>query len=236
MYAWGYNGFGKTGHNSTATLYYSQPVQVYDGYPTNTIVYKQISVGYYCSAAIKSNGTLWTWGSDYGNAFGTAYFNRIGILGTNDVVDRSSPTQVGANTNWKQVSMGYTHACAVKTDGTLWTWGEMQNKTTLTGFRSSPVQIGTGTNWEFVSSGLTHTAAITQEGYMRTAGNNNVSQSGSSSAWVSNHTTLRGLGATTVSGYRALTGYLAKWKTVRASTNYSHAIKYSKDDDDDEYN
>jgi len=232
LWGWGYNGLGQIGQNSTSILYYSQPIQISAGYPTNTNVFKQISVGYYCVGGVKSDGTLWTWGADIGDGFGTSYFGRIGILGQNSIDDRSSPTQVGANTNWKMVSMSYSHAMAVKTDGTLWTWGENQHKNTFGGNpnigRSSPAQIGTGTSWKYVSAGKTHSAAITTDGYLRTCGNNNLSQAGSSQSWVTNHTTLRGLGAAVVP---AVTAYLAKWKTVRASFNYTHAIKYQLDRD-----
>jgi len=46
--------------------------------------------------ATQTNGTLWMWGN-----------NNFGGLGLNDVgyplTARSSPTQVGANTNWSQI-------------------------------------------------------------------------------------------------------------------------------------
>jgi len=49
-------------------------------------------------AAIKTDGTLWTWG-----------FNLFGQLGTNDRTDRSSPVQtVSGGTNWKSVAAGFT--------------------------------------------------------------------------------------------------------------------------------
>jgi hypothetical protein len=45
------------------------------------------------SSAIKTDGTLWTWGSNSG-----------GPLGLGDVISRSSPVQVGALTTWISVS------------------------------------------------------------------------------------------------------------------------------------
>ena len=62
------------------------------------------------AGAIKTDGTLWTWGA-----------NGDGILGLNDKTSRSSPTQIPGT--WSIVSSSYEMFGAIKTDGTLWTWG-----------------------------------------------------------------------------------------------------------------
>ncbi len=93
--------------------------------------------------AIKSNGTLWAWGS-----------NSNGQLGQNDIISRSSPVQVGTGTDWKYISCGSTHTLAIKTNGTLWSWGsnlfngELGQNDRIR--RSSPVQVGTNTDWKYV--------------------------------------------------------------------------------------
>jgi len=138
LWAWGNNGFGRLGTNDT--IFRSSPVQV--GSLTN---WAQVSGGGVHSAAIKVNGTLWTWG-------GTLY--NSGQLGLGDTINRSSPTQVGGLTNWKQVSGGYSATGAVKTDGTLWAWGannygQVGDNTVV--YRSSPVQVGALTSWLQVS-------------------------------------------------------------------------------------
>jgi alpha-tubulin suppressor-like RCC1 family protein len=46
------------------------------------------------SSAIKTDGTLWAWGSNSG-----------GPLGLGDATSRSSPVQVGALTTWNSVSL-----------------------------------------------------------------------------------------------------------------------------------
>jgi len=97
---------------------------------------------------------LWTWG-----------LNSSGQLGTNDTNGRTTPvTTFTGGTNWKQVTCGGYHTAAIKTDGTLWTWGfnssgQLGNNTTTN--RSTPVTTFTGgTNWKQVSGGNGHTAAI----------------------------------------------------------------------------
>jgi alpha-tubulin suppressor-like RCC1 family protein len=92
-------------------------------------------------------------------------YNTLGRLGDGTVANRSSPIQIGALTNWAQVSASSSHAASIKTDGTLWAWGANGNGQLGDGTvanRSSPVQIGALTNWAQVSAGGTHTASILQ--------------------------------------------------------------------------
>jgi alpha-tubulin suppressor-like RCC1 family protein len=151
LWLWGINTYGQLGDNSITRK--SSPVQTVAG-GTN---WKQVGTGQYHTAAIKTDGTLWLWGS---NVF-------YGQLGDNTTTHRSSPVQtVSGGTNWKQVGVGQSHTAAIKTDGTLWLWGSNYTNgqlgdDTITD-RSSPVQtISGGTNWKQVSGGSNHTAAVT---------------------------------------------------------------------------
>jgi alpha-tubulin suppressor-like RCC1 family protein len=141
LWMWGENYVGKLGTNNT--IQKLSPVQTIAG-GTN---WKQVSLSFHHSAAVKTDGTLWTWG----------FNNYNGRLGTGDRTHRSSPTQViGAATNWFKVSAGGYNTAAIKTDGTLWTWGrgiegQLGDNTTID--KSSPVQtIAGGTNWTDVSA------------------------------------------------------------------------------------
>ena len=101
--------------------------------------------------ATKTDGTLWAWGYTFYGSMG----NNIGNHGKN----RSSPTQV-PGTTWAigvdKISSGDS-AGAIKTDGTLWTWGHNtkgalgQNQMYIS--RSSPVQVGSATNYAEVAVG-----------------------------------------------------------------------------------
>ena len=88
---------------------------------------------------------LWAWGH-----------NQYGKLGLGDTTNRSSPTQLGAETNWSKVSAGSEHGLAIKPNGTLWSWGRNNdgrlglNNTT---YISSPVQIGALTTWSSIAAG-----------------------------------------------------------------------------------
>ena len=139
LWVWGYNPNGQLGDNTTVNK--SSPVQTICG-GTN---WKHISAGFDFTVAIKTDGTLWTWGR-----------NADGQLGDNTIIDRSSPIQtICGGTNWKSCSngTGQYHTLAIKTDGTLWVWGNNYNgqlginTNGPSTQRSSPVQtICGGTN------------------------------------------------------------------------------------------
>ena len=95
--------------------------------------------------------------------------NGSGELGDGTISDRSTPVSVsGGGVNWKQVSGGHQFTGAIKTDGTLWTWGSGINGELGTGTsstRSSPVTVsGGGTNWKQVACGKSHMGAIKTDG------------------------------------------------------------------------
>jgi alpha-tubulin suppressor-like RCC1 family protein len=101
--------------------------------------WSQIACGGFHNLAIKTDGALWSWGS-----------NNAGRLGLNDTVNRSSPVQIGSLTTWSKVAGGIANSLAIKTDGALWSWGfnssgQLGLNDVVT--RSSPVQVGTLTNW-----------------------------------------------------------------------------------------
>ena len=66
-------------------------------------------------------------------------------------------------TNWKSVSVGASHAIAIKTDRTIWAWGYNYEGELGDGSqndKSSPIQVGSLTNWKSVSSGFYQSFAI----------------------------------------------------------------------------
>jgi len=201
LWTWGYGDNGRLGNAETTNR--STPVTTFAG-GTN---WKQVSAGNQHIAAIKTDGTLWTWGS-----------GSSGQLGTNDTTNRSTPvTTFAGGTNWKQVSAGNSYVAAIKTDGTLWTWGYGgQGRLGNAGVtnRSTPVTtFAGGTNWKQVSAGIPYAAAIKTDGTLWTWGNGLYGQLGNASITSTNSTPV-----TTFAGG-------TDWKQVSSGGFHTVAIK-----------
>jgi alpha-tubulin suppressor-like RCC1 family protein len=205
LWSWGDNDYGQIGDNTLVNK--SSPVQTIAG-GTN---WKQVTAGYEHSAAIKTDGTLWTWGRNYS-----------GQLGDNTVADKSSPVQtVAGGTRWKQVSAGNSNTAAIKTDGTLWTWGannlgQLGDNTII--YKSSPIQtVAGGTNWKQVSvimNGIEPgMSAVKTNGTLWSWGCNDYGQLGDTTL------TPRSSPIQTVAGG-------TNWKQVSINSNNSTAIYF----------
>jgi alpha-tubulin suppressor-like RCC1 family protein len=164
LFTWGRNAYGTLGQGNTINL--SSPVQV--GALTT---WSQVSAGNGGhTACVTTAGTLFIWGR-----------NNFGQLGDGTTIDRSSPVQVGALTNWSQVSAGGSHSACITTAGTLFIWGRnnfgqlgQNNIINL----SSPVQVGARTDWAQVSAGGNHTVCVTTVGTLFTWGEGGQGQLG----------------------------------------------------------
>ena len=167
LWLWGYNAYGTLGDGTNVGK--SSPVQTI----SQGNNWRQVSTGYRQTGAVKTDGTLWMWG-----------YGVYGQLGDNTLVTKSSPVQtIAQGTNWKQVSCGAYTSAAIKTDGSLWLWGNGQTGTlgdNTTTAKSSPVQtIAAGTNWWKVQLiGNTNCAAIKTDGSLWTWGANTYGQLG----------------------------------------------------------
>ena len=167
LWSWGNNGNGQLGHNDLA--HKSSPVQI-PGTTWDTGDFKIGVLNTIGAAAIKTDGTLWTWGD-----------NSNGTLGVNNLTQRSSPVQI-PGTTWRHVSGGQNFCMATKTDGTLWTWGHngqgglglnQPDNTKL----SSPTQIP-GTTWYAAFTGYYESAGLKTDGTLWSWGYNTQGQLG----------------------------------------------------------
>ena len=201
LWGWGQNSFGKLGDGTTINK--SSPVQI--GTLTN---WKNVNAPQSTTIAIKTDGTIWVWGSN--TAFGLNGRNESSGFSYN------SPVQLGTDTDWKEVSLRINHVGAVKTDGTLWMWGngasgQLGQNNTIS--RSSPVQVGTLTNWSSVSAGNSFTLAVKTDGTLWSWGLNLGLQLG------------HNVNSTAPRSSPIQVGTLTNWKQVSAGLSFSMAVK-----------
>ncbi len=147
-WAWGRNNYGQLGDNTTTNR--SSPVSVVGGF----FDWCQADAGGNHNVAVRTSGTAWAWGQ-----------NNCGQLGDGTTTNRSSPVSVvGGITDWCQVSGGTFITAALRTGGSLWSWGtnytgHLGDSTTTA--RSSPVSVVGGfSDWSQVSAGNNHTVAV----------------------------------------------------------------------------
>lgn len=161
-FVWGINSSAQLGLG-TITPSVSSPTQLPG-------TWTRVGGGQNSSAGIKSDGTLWTWGSNNGSVLGIG--NPSGAFGA------SSPVQVFGPPVWSNVKIqdvnGF-YVLATGADNTLWGWGlnsnnQVGNPTTTT--YSAPVQVGSGIKWsDRIATSLATSAAIDTSGNIWTWGN-----------------------------------------------------------------
>ena len=72
-----------------------------------------VAGGCYHSMVLELDGSLWAWGGNTHGQLG------LGFSGVN----QNSPQPVGSATDWVAVSAGCLFSVALKSDGTVWSWG-----------------------------------------------------------------------------------------------------------------
>jgi alpha-tubulin suppressor-like RCC1 family protein len=164
VWAWGDNLYGQLGNGAKVNS--SVAVQV-SGLSDITAV----SGGeYHTVALVKSDGTVWTWGS-----------NSNGQLGDGTTTDNSVPRPVSGLSDVVSVAAGGYHTIAVKFDGTVWAWGSNSNGQLGDGTTTDnfvPKQISGLSNVVSVAASDYHTVALKSDGTVWAWGRNNKGQLG----------------------------------------------------------
>jgi alpha-tubulin suppressor-like RCC1 family protein len=192
---------GLSGNNDSTN--HTSPVQVgteTDWTDVNSLMYSVV--------AIREGSTMWGWGQ-----------GSYGKIGLGNTTNYSSPVQIGSLTTWARLGQGRSqHSIAIKTDGTIWAFGNNsagQLGTGNTTSLSSPVQIGSLTNWSYdagkVATTYQGTVAIKKDGTMW--------------SWGRNHKGQLGHGDTTYLCSPVQIGALTTWSSVSAGRFSFTALK-----------
>ena len=164
--AWGWgNNYGQLGDGTSTERH--TPVQVL------LADVAAVSHGSKHSLAVLSDGTVWSWG-----------FNSIGgSLGLGTIAGnvRYSPQHVSSIADVIAVATGLDHSLALRSDGTVWAWGDntagQLGSGSLTG-RSTPRQISGLTDVTAIAAGYFHSVALRSDGTVWAWGRNGEGQIG----------------------------------------------------------
>lgn len=134
-------------------------------------------------AALKSDGTVWTWGN-----------NASGQLGDGTLFSRPSPQKVTGIENVCQIAAAGNRTVALKKDGTVWEWGlcsvmdsQKRNKNwNNTSVQAEddrkeltkPTYIPELSNIKFIAAGIYHCLAIKEDGTVWAWGYNDFGELG----------------------------------------------------------
>ena len=163
LWAWGRNDFGQLG-DATRITPRTLPGRV--GIAND---WADISSSGSHTFAIKVDGSLWAWGDAQQSI----------LLGEEGERQLFPPTRIGDANDWMMVATGGAHAAALKTDGSLWSWGRSRYLGDgTTSLRKVPTRVGDSSDWSQVSCGAGHTMAIKTNGSLWGWGSNNSGQIG----------------------------------------------------------
>ena len=210
LWAWGHGYYGQLGDLTTTDK--SSPVLVSGPTGSSWISIKS-SISDSTNQdnihilALKSDKTLWVWGTNLYGQLGLGYSDG----------SYSSPVITNASTSWTKIASGSIHGLGIKSNGTLWSWGDSvygQLGNNQTDTRYSPVLVSgpASTSWSQIAAGEYHSLAITTAGRLYAWGVNDTGQLG-------DLTTTNKSSPVLVSGPAS-----TSWSQIAAGTNHSLAI------------
>ncbi|MFC4854713.1 RCC1-like domain-containing protein [Actinophytocola glycyrrhizae] len=188
VWAWGYNDDGELGDGSVTQRNSPVPVLL----PSDV---QQIASAYLTGYALRANGTVWAWGANGGSLGNGAYGTGCETLPVGPGCRAVTPIQVPNLTGVVSIASTYNATFAVKSDGTVWTWGFngegglgigtaggpdcYDNPHGTNCMKLSPVQIPglTGVD-RIVAGGTSTTYALMTDGTVRSWGFNSLGQLG----------------------------------------------------------
>ncbi len=166
VWTWGGNGSGQLGIGASTSTVKTSPVRIDS---LSSVVSVTASGSF--SIALKSDGTVWTWG-----------WNDRGQLGNGTETDSNVPTQVQGLSGVTYATAGAKHCLVLKSDGTAWTWGSNQTRELGDGTtvfrRLTPVQVVGLANVTAVNTNGQTCAATLNDGSVWTWGSNGDGQLG----------------------------------------------------------
>lgn len=175
MWGTGYNEWGNLGKGD---LVNSNTWQQEASLATD---WTNVGTGYYASYGIKTNGTLWSVGS-----------NVYGQTGTGATSGATSTfTQIGTDTNWKEATGGVYHALGLKTNGKLFGWGSgADGRLGIVGAGATiyhnPQAIEASSNYTYIATSWDASAIIKSDGTLYAMGVNHGGITGGVAASTNN--------------------------------------------------
>jgi alpha-tubulin suppressor-like RCC1 family protein len=160
LWCWGDNGAGQTGNGTFADTPAPEPNAALG----NAVA--SVAAASLHTCALKTDGTVWCWGDNFYGQLGdgTTDGQPCGVSSR----CKPAPVQAAIGADNAAIAAGSSHTCALKTNGTLWCWGQNSDGQLGNGSTAdsvTPIQvIALGTPVVAASAGVNHTCARTADG------------------------------------------------------------------------
>ena len=222
MYSWGSNKSGALGTSSyvEGLLATTSPLSPNGSTVTPVQVigsdYVSVSAGDTHVIALKSDGSLWAWGS-----------NEYGQLGDGSNINSAVPKKIGVD--YAAISASSRTSYAVKKDGTLHGWGILYTGPTSYLFGGNtvwnyrlPTQLNISGSITFISAGRNHLLALKSDGSLWSTGDNYCGQLGNGAPLDGNSdNSVRGTqGGQVGSGYKSISAWGNSSSAVRIDGSF----------------
>jgi alpha-tubulin suppressor-like RCC1 family protein len=136
----------------------------------DTMFDQYLSAGELHTVALRTNGSLWSWG-----------LNNRGALGDGTFTTTNAPQPIATSATWSTVAAGFDYTLALQSNQTLWAWGNNGSGRLGNGASNStnsPQPVTTNITWRAVSAGAAHTVAVRIDGTLWAWGLNQWGQLG----------------------------------------------------------
>ena len=142
-----------------------------------------ISMGATHGLILAPDGSLWSWGDNFAG---------WPVLAQGNIRTQAVLKRIGDEQDWAGISSSFTHSLVLKSDGTIWAWGENLEGQLGIGSsrgangrivlsrsqRASPVPSVPGNDWKQVTAGGSHSVALKKDGTLWSWGLNRAGQMG----------------------------------------------------------
>jgi len=164
VWAWGRNDRGQLGAGTNKSSLTPVPVKLANGTPLAGVT--AVAAGTDFTVALAGDGGIWAWGGNRGGQFGQGLTTARFAPGPLKLPDGTPLTGIAA------IAAGGLHATALKSDGSVWGWGnneagQLGDGTTVTRSFLVPVRLADGSPLSGISAiaaGWRHTVARKADG------------------------------------------------------------------------